>query len=600
MLVPEPVPAPVPGRFPTMSGTGSGTGSGTWRLAKHLLMTERTEVPPMSHRASTILASLGFLLALPSVAPAQDPAAPASGVKDDDLNGLWTVFLDGKRVPDDALTEDWASIGARLRMNGCVTPLRRTGDELSSVTNDGYVDVIGGTCSPVDSAVILDIKHTGATFAGDSLSGTYYGKPLLLNRDVKVQPPIVLQLPGDRPWMLFQTQLLEPAASRDRESFMQLDATKVQAFCQSCVLYKSWLKKFMKGGAPATPPATVGDAPAQDDPAQAFAQMVQAVNGLKSTPRKLTSESQFTDAVKGSLGPQAQTSIGLAISNFSSYFAAGAGRGVRIMVTNDSMIYFMTDKPSRAGLIGVCIMKAPTHGPLASPFSSWLVDMGELPASDDANIWRAMLEVLAKSDSTRANSLTPQGKSVFCDYVGVMAIEHYRDIAFQDPSEQWGYNMTSAMFCGRITRALGNKVIIDDGSGHPTLNPGEPSYFNVLNGGNDMQEVGGMATQKQLTTQWLQAKHPDMVARIKASLAGIVPEGELTDLAQKDVFHFLCQNFYDDRIASLTTAQANEVVAAGSAVMDVIGAEASDLEQFILANGVTASDTPAPRVANFH
>ena len=33
-----------------------------------------------------------------------------------------------KKLPDDAITEDWQSIGARLRLNGCITALTRTGD----------------------------------------------------------------------------------------------------------------------------------------------------------------------------------------------------------------------------------------------------------------------------------------------------------------------------------------------------------------------------------------------------------------------------------------------------------------------------------------
>ncbi|MBI3181917.1 MAG: hypothetical protein HYZ28_07210 [Myxococcales bacterium] len=125
------------------------------------------------------------------------------------------------------------------------------------------------------------------------------------------------------------------------------------------------------------------------------------------------------------------------MSTFGMYFPTSAGRSLRLPITSDSTAYFITDRPVRAERIGLVVMDTPSHGPLASTFGRQLLDLGEMPASDSPACARAMMDLLAKSDVSRAGQ----------------------------------------------------------------LRPGDPSYADVLNHGNDMQEYPDMARLKTLTTR---------------------------------------------------------------------------------------------------
>ena len=154
-----------------------------------------------------------------------------------------------------------------------------------------------------------------------------------------------------------------------------------------------------------------------------------------------------------------------------------------------------------------------------------------------------------------------------------MAIEDYRGVAFGDPELGWGYNMTEVQFFGLIARALARPTT-NDSTGKPILGqvivgnqlkPGDPSYADVLNGGNDMQEYPDMATLKQLATQFLTEQHPDLVQATKEAFASVVPADELDWRAQSDIFHFIGQQLYDNqgRQAALTGAAADRAVTRG-------------------------------------
>ena len=47
------------------------------------------------------------------------------------------------------------------------------------------------------------------------------------------------------------------------------------------------------------------------------------------------------------------------------------------------------------------------------------------------------------------------------------------------------------------------------------LQPGDPSYADVLNFGGDMQEYPDMANLKILATNFLRLKHPNEVAAVQ-------------------------------------------------------------------------------------
>lgn len=508
----------------------------------------------------------------------EDTDAAELTVSDDNLNGLWAPKLDGQKLADDAVIRSWPAVGIQLELEGATYALTRSGDALTAPN------------------VALTVAAHGGGLADDVIEGTVAGKALRLSRDTTPKPPITLALPGDRPYRSFLNELLIPAAQRDRESYTTMRGADVWSFIKSCELYQhgSWQRAFMKG-------ATWGEQ------SQSLSKIVWATNNLKTTPRGLIHQKKFIDAVTANVKDPSQ--VPLALSTFSMYFTTGAGRSIRIPITDDSTAYFITDRPSRAERIGLVVMDTPTHGPLASTFGRQLLDMGAMPAADTATYARTMMEMLAKSDVRRAAQLSGVGRSALTDWFSVMAIEDYRGVVFGYPTLGWGYNMTNVQFYGLLVRALARPAE-KDSAGNPILGqvivgtqlrPGDPSYADVLNGGNDMQEYTDMATLKTLATQYLRERRPAVIAAVEAAFAGVVPKNELDYRAQRDVFHYVCGELYDakGRTASLKGPSADAVVDAVSAVFDALSNDSLAFETWLLAHGYTKSNEPAPKSTGF-
>jgi hypothetical protein len=515
---------------------------------------------------------LTALAALPACATsdAGDDTSEVEGdtttvVSDDDLNGLWTVKVNGVALADDVVIDSWSAVGVRVHVGTTTYAMSRTGDELSSAQGS------------------LAIDANGSGVKDDALAGSLGGKTIELVRDVAPKPPITLAFPGNRPFRAFLEDTITPAAQRDREGYKTYAKTTVGAFVRSCELYKhaSWVNKYMKG-------ATIAERYAN------FGKIISAVNTLNTTPRRLTKEYKFYNTVSQNLKDPALG--GLALSTFGMYFSTGAGSALRMPMTSDSIAYFITDKVSRAERIGVVAMDTPAHGPLASTFGRQLLDLGAMPGGDTAIYARAMMELLAKSSNASAAQLSGVGRSAITDWYAVMAIEDYRGMTFGFPSLGWGYNMTEAQFFGLVARSLGGQVIVGN-----ELRPGDPSYADVLNGGGDMQEYGDMARLKTLASNYLVAKHPELIAAVKAAFAGIVPDADLDQRARADIFHYVGAELYDDagRSKNLTSTQADHAVAAVTALVTALGAESSQFEAYILAQGITKSSVPAPKSTGF-
>lgn len=525
---------------------------------------------------SLSLASLSLLLPLAFSACAtgddayDDEYEDADGeattaVSDDDLNGLWKGTLDGAPLSDDVVIESWSAVGVRVHVGTSVYQLSRSGDTLSS------------------SQGSLAIEVNASTVKDDGISGTLGGHTLDLVRDTAVKPSITLTFPGNRPFRAFLEETIIPAAQRDRESYKKYLKSPVGAFLRSCELYKhaSWINKYMKG-------ATITERYSN------FNKIVTAVNNIYSTPRRLTKEYKFYNTVTQNLKDPSLG--GLAMSQFSMYFSTGAGSGLRMPLANDSIAYFITDKPSRAERIGVVAMDTPTHGPLASTFGRQLLDLGAMPEADTAIYARSMMELLAKSSNASVSQLSDVGRSAMTDWYAVMAIEDYRGMAFGYPTLGWGYNMTEVQFYGLIARALGNQVIVGS-----ELRPGEASYADVLNNGNDMQEYMDMARLKLLATNYLRAYHADLVANVKSAFAGIVPDSSLDSRARNDIFHYVGAQLYDaqGRSKNLTVANADKAIDAVTALITTLAAEKAQFESYILSQGYVKSSTPAPKSTGF-
>jgi hypothetical protein len=499
-------------------------------------------------------------------------------ITDDQLNGQWIEKIDGKVQPGDLVIDSWSAIGIRLHLGDKTVQLTRTGDNLT-----------GDTVSLVANPHKAGIKD-------DELTGTIDGHTVSLKRDTEVKDPLTVPFPGTKPYRMWLQDTILPMAQQDRESFKELNTDEMFAFLKSCELYKhgSWMRQYMKGST-------------YSEQYKSFNNIIYAMDGVRTTPHAIVGNYTFQNAVKKNLKDQSK--IGLALSSFGMYFSTAGGGALRMPIAHDSMAYFITDRPARAELLGLVVMATPTHGPLASTFGRQLLDMGAMPATDDATYGRTMMELLTKSDNHSAESLSGTGKSALTDWFAVMAIEDYRGVAFGNPDLGWGYNMTEVQFYGLVARALARPGQTDS-TGKPILGqvivgsqlkPGDPSYADVLNGGNDMQEYPDMARLKRLATQFLNEKHPELIAGVKGAFANVVPESQLDWRAQSDIFHFIGQQLYDDqnRQASLTGPAADRAVTAVTALLDGLRNDSAAFEAYILAHGITKANDPAPKSTGF-
>ena len=501
----------------------------------------------------------------------------SSTVSNDNLNGLWDGTLDGAPV-EDVIVRSWTGPGIVLELDGKTHTLKRTGNKLAAT----------------DVALAIDPNEPGQR--DDALEGTVDGKPLSLVRDVDIKDTIQVALPKDRPYRMFLHDTLMPLAHQDRESYVVMDAEKIKAFMRSTVLFQanSFQRKYMKGSTNAERTAN-------------FLALIDKLDGIETTPRSLLTDVRYTSAVKASL--KDQSLAGLALVNFNLYFTTGAGRSLIMPLTDDAMAFFITDRPTRAAKLGLVVMDTPTHGPLASTFGRQLLDLGEAAPEDTVTYARAMMNLLVKSDPAGAAELSPFGRSALVDWYAVMAIEDYRGVAFDDPSLGWGYNITNVQCFGLLARVLARPGAVDD-AGKPVigqvivgneLRPGEASYADVLNGGNDMQEFGDMARLKKLATQYLRQEHPALVAEVEAAYRDVIPAAELDARAKADIFHFITAHLYDNenRQAVLVGAKADRAVDSVVALFEALEADSQKFEAFILTQGITKSNRAAPKATGF-
>jgi hypothetical protein len=505
-----------------------------------------------------------------------DTTAPI--VSNDNLNGQWVTTIAGQKQAADTVIESWTAVGIKLHYGTKVISATRSGDKLTA------------------TGLSLDIKPNKSGVKDDTIEGTIDGQTVHFDRDVTIKPPITLAFPGDRPYRVWLNETIVPQAQLDRESYISLNATTMLKFLTSCELYKhgSWLRTYFKG-------ATFAEQAAN------FRKVVYAVNGMTVTPRQMTSNYKFSSTLQANL--KDPTKVGLAMSTFSMYFTTSAGRALRMPLTSDSTAYFITDRPVRSEKIGLVVMDTPSHGPLASTFGRQLLDMAAMLPSDNTTYARTMMELLVKSDNRSASQLSGTAKSAMTDWFAVMAIEDYRGIAFGNANLGWGYNMTNVQFYGLLTRALARPGQ-NDSAGKPILGqvivgnelrPGDASYADVLNGGNDMQEYPDMASLKTLATAFLRQAHPDAIAAVEAAFAGVVPKNQLDFRAQQDVFHYITAQLYDSqgRTANLKGASADAAVTSVVRLLDTLNQDSAAFEAYVLAHGKTKSNVAAPKSTGF-
>ncbi len=542
-------------------------------------------------RTSRVFATIAFAAALNQVAActAEDgleddeflpeeggKADGTTGITDDSLNGLWMVTIDGVEQTDGAVVESWSSVGIRLTVGGKSVQLTRSADTLTGT--GANLAVVPGEYTAYD----------------DVIEGTLDGKQLLLERDTRTKSAITVNLPGDRTYYAFLRDTLLPAAQRDRESYTQMRAYSVRSWLRTCELYKtgSWQRKYMKGAT-------------RTEQNASFDNIINAIDYAKVTPHNITRHSRFNKAVTDNL--KDPTQAGLAISTFAMYFSTAAGRALRLPIGTDSIAYFITDRPVRGARIGLVAMKTPTHGPLASTFGRQLLDLGMMNDADQSIYSRTVMEMMMKSDARRATQLTGVARSALTDWYAVMAIEDYRGVAFGNDGLGWGANMTHVQFYGLVARALA-RAGQTDSAGKPVigqvivgteLRPGEASYADVLNNGNDMQEYQDMSKLKVLATSYLRAQHAQLVKNVEAAFAKAVPMTQMLSGDKADIFRFITVQMYSPLINNLSTAERDAAINAVVALTDALAANSAAFEAYILANGVTKSNVAAPKSTGF-
>ncbi len=215
----------------------------------------------------------------------------------DDLNGNWTVTLDGQSQGR-ALTESYAEIGVRLRLGDKVLSLTRSGDTLilAPANTPGIVGTLNNNPSnAANSDVKLDIKNLDTKDqADDQLVGTYFGKKAVFKRDTSAKPPIVIKLPGDRPWVRFMQEILIPKSAEDRETYHKFNANDARTFLRSCQLYRTgyWQSKYMAGSSKA-------------EQAMSFDRVVIGMNGALVSARSIP-KSRFSPILTQNLSAKAK------------------------------------------------------------------------------------------------------------------------------------------------------------------------------------------------------------------------------------------------------------------------------------------------------
>ncbi|MGE0545873.1 MAG: hypothetical protein AB7O24_12935 [Kofleriaceae bacterium] len=542
-------------------------------------------------RLSTVLGVVGALAACAST-PGETTGEDLDGdgkadsgapnVTNDNLNGIWNAQLDGQ-PSDDIVIQSWWPVGIHLKAGDKSYELRR---EESKLAGEG---------------VDLTIQPNGPGPKDDTIDGTIDGVAVLLERDTEVKPPIAMELPRDRSYRSLMWDTVLPAAHLDRESYFAFDAAKMSAWLQEAALYKSGsLTRNFKGDTTAEQKASLD-------------RLLATLDGFETSPRSMILDETFSGALKAELKDGAP--IGLMLTNMNLYFSAAAGRSLVFPLTDDAMVYFITDRPSRTERLGLVVMDAPSRDPLASTFGRQLLDLAEMPPDDALSYTRAMVELLLKSDPSTAGSLSELGRTALVDWFGVMMIEDYRGMAFGGPGQGWGYNVSNAQFYGLIAQALARPGEVDS-MGNPIigqiildgqLRPGDGSYIDVDNNGNDLQESYSTGLLKKYATDYLAATHPELIAELKASIRG-VPGQSIGDQARYDVFHYLLRQIYDSkrRNDAITGAEVDRVVNATVALIETLRAESHQLEEYILTHPahegaplITKSNEPAPRSTGF-
>ncbi|MGE0869183.1 MAG: hypothetical protein AB7P03_11490 [Kofleriaceae bacterium] len=503
-------------------------------------------------------------------------------VTNDNLNGIWNVRRGGQPA-DDIVIQSWFPVGIHLKVGDHSYKLRREQTQL------------------IGEGVELTIHANGPGPRDDSIEGVLDGVAVSLERDTEIKPAITMELPRDRSYRALMWDTIVPAAHLDRESYVAFDAAKMSAWLDDLALYKSGsLTRNFIG-------ATT------DEQRASLNRMLATLDGFETSPRAMILDETFTRAVKAELADNAP--IGLMLTNMNLYLSAAAGRSLAFSLTDDTTVYFITDRPSRAERMGLVVMDAPGRDPLASTFGRQLLDLADMPPTDAPTYTRAMLELLLKSDPSTAASLSELARTALVDWFGVMMIEDYRGIAFGGPGQGWGYNVSNAQFYGLIAQALARPGQVDS-TGHPIigqiildgqLRPGDGSYMDVDNNGNDLQEGYSTGVLKKYASDYLSATHPELIAELKASIRG-VPGNSVGDQAKYDVFHYLLRQIYDTkrRNDGITGAEADRVVDAAVALIATLQQESEQFEQFILTHPahdgapmITKSNDPAPRSSGF-
>ena len=565
------------------------TGAAPFRSAASA---QPSDIAPMRNSMTTDLRRF-FLLLLALAFAAGGPDAYATvespdeeqfsvddeltaAVTDDDLNGLWIATVNGTVLPKDAVIESWTAVGIRLTLDGKSYQLTRSADALSG------------------AGVALTVNAVASGVYDDTVTGTVDGATVSMRRDSYVKAPITLTFPGDRPFRQYLLEVIAPAAQQDRESFVIMHSYKMGDWLKTCELYKhgSWQRKYFKG-------ATYAEQTAS------FFNVVNAVDLQKVNPRRMTKNYKFSQALQANLADP--NLMGLAMSTFSMYFTTAAGR--RCACRSPATRWRTSSPIARCARSASAWWRWPLRATGRSP----------APSAGSCSTWatcpRATATVRADGDGAdgevrreergRALGRGPLGDHRLVRGDGDRGLPRRR-VRHPDPRLGLQHDQRAVLRPRRAGARAARQV---DSAGKPVigqvivgsqLRPGDPSYADVLNNGNDMQEYSDMAQLKTLTTPYLRLKHPELIAAVESAFARRADDRARLAGAQTTSSTSSARSSTTQGPPGRAQGRRGRPGGRSSvvALFDTLNAESAQLEAYLLARDLK-SNVAAPKSTGF-
>ncbi len=364
---------------------------------------------------------------------------------------------------------------------------------------------------------------------------------------VETRSRVTAPLAGKKTWREFVREDLARIAEAERGRVVHVDAKRALELVRSAELSRYYLSAF-------------------EGREEGLERALAALEGSKLALRDLAASRELTDALTPNLVAWAKRDeheLSKWRTTFARLIALGSGRGVAMRVADDSVATWLPD-----GIDGAAFSRAPRHGTLATGFARFLDDVGEMPASDDAHFWPFVLEVMTRTDVSRAKELSPLGRTAATGWLALNAAESLRDM------EEWGPDLTRALFTARVVRALGGRVLVRPAADRWEVRFGSPSYFHVLNDGAGLSDRPEIRELRMFVDLHMREACSATVEALEEQF--FIPEAEL---AETDTISVLVAHLYHPDLAK--KCDVEKLSRAAADYFADLGAEGPGLARFL-------------------